>query len=64
MGGTSVCILRLHHSDSVGAWGFYVMIGVGGFCVKVDVLTDVIALPFVGPEELRGLADALLQQGW
>jgi hypothetical protein len=37
------------------------MFGVGGFCVKLDVLTDVIALPFVGPGELRGLADTLLQ---
>jgi hypothetical protein len=61
MGGTCVCIPRLHHSDGVGAWGFYVMFGVGGFCVKLDVLTDVIALPFVGPGELKGLADTLLQ---
>jgi hypothetical protein len=30
------------------------MFGVGGFCEKVDVLTDVIALPFVGPGELMG----------
>jgi hypothetical protein len=51
----------LHHSDGVGAWGFYVMFGVGGVCVKVDVLADVIALPFVRPGELRGLADTLLQ---
>jgi hypothetical protein len=37
------------------------MFGVGGVCVKVNVLADVFALPFVRPGELRGLADTLLQ---
>jgi hypothetical protein len=64
VGGTCVCILRLHHSDGESAWGFSVVFGVGGFCIKVDVLTDVIVLPYVRPGEPRGLDDALLQQGW
>jgi hypothetical protein len=64
MGGTCVGRLCLHHPDGIGAWGFYVVFGVGRFCVKVDVLQYVVALPFVGPGKLGGLADALLQQGW